>query len=123
MLTQEKPRTQKIEREFPKITRQGLDELRQRIGAKIGATAEPWCYEATRDNIRHYAHGIGDDNPLWCEPEYAATTRHQRHHCAAQLSLCDQPNHFRLRGRVARRTRDVGPARTGTGASRCTATM
>jgi len=26
----------------------------------------------TRDAIRHYAHGIGDDNPLWCEPEYAA---------------------------------------------------
>jgi hypothetical protein len=33
---------------------------------------EPWCYEATRDNIRHYAHGIGDDNPLWCDPQYAA---------------------------------------------------
>ena len=76
MLTQEKPRAQKIEREFPKITQQGLDELRERIGVKIGATAEPWCYEATRDNIRHYAHGIGDDNPLWCEPDYAAKTRH-----------------------------------------------
>ncbi len=76
MLTQEKPRTQKIKREFPKITQQGLDELRQRIGVKIGATAEPWCYEATRDNIRHYAHGIGDDNPLWCDPEHAATSRY-----------------------------------------------
>ena len=76
MLTQEKPRAEKIEREFPKITQQGLDELRGRIGVKIGATAEPWCYEATRDNIRHYAHGIGDDNPLWCEPDYAAKTRH-----------------------------------------------
>ena len=58
MLTEEKPRAQRIEREFPKITPQGLDELRQRIGVKIGATAEPWCFEATRDNIRHYAHGI-----------------------------------------------------------------
>ncbi len=76
MLTQEKPRTHKIEREFPKITQQGLDELRQRIGVKIGATAEPWCYEATRDNIRHYAHGIGDDNPLWCDPEYAAKSQY-----------------------------------------------
>jgi acyl dehydratase len=76
MLTEEKPRTRKIEREFPKITQQGLDELRERIGVKIGATAEPWCYEATRDNIRHYAHGIGDDNPLWCDPDYAATTRY-----------------------------------------------
>lgn len=59
-------------REFPRITEQALDELRSRIGVPIGATAEPWCFEATRDNIRHYAHGIGDDNPLWCVPEYAA---------------------------------------------------
>jgi acyl dehydratase len=65
-----------IERQFPKITDEGLDALRQRIGVKIGVTAEPWCHEATRDNIRHYAHGIGDDNPLWCVPEYAAKTRH-----------------------------------------------
>lgn len=60
------------ERSFPKITDSGLDELRERIGVKIANTAEPWCYEATRDNIRHYAHGIGDDNPLWCDPAYAA---------------------------------------------------
>ena len=64
------------ERTFPKITDNGLDELRERIGLKIGATAEPWCYEATRDNIRHYAHGIGDDNPLWCDPDYAAKTKY-----------------------------------------------
>ncbi len=60
---------------FPKITDQGLDALRARINVRIENTAEPWCYEATRDNIRHYAHGIGDDNPLWCEPAYAAKTR------------------------------------------------
>ena len=63
-------------REFPKITEQGLDELRARIGVPITGTAEPWCHEATRDNIRHYAHGIGDDNPLWCDPEYAAKTHY-----------------------------------------------
>jgi acyl dehydratase len=64
------------ERTFPKITEAGLDELRERIGVKITNTAEPWCHEATRDNIRHYAHGIGDDNPLWCDPEYAAKTQY-----------------------------------------------
>ena len=74
MLTQEKTRAPATERSFPKITREGLDDLRKRIGVKIGATAEPWCHEATRDNIRHYAHGIGDDNPLWCDPDYAADT-------------------------------------------------
>ena len=67
---------QAIRREFVGITDQALDALRERIGVKIEDTIEPWCYEATRDNIRHYAHGIGDDNPLWCDPAYAATTRY-----------------------------------------------
>ena len=61
---------------FPKITEEGLDVLRSRIGVAIENTLEPWCYEATRDNIRHYAHGIGDDNPLWCDPQYAVGTRY-----------------------------------------------
>jgi acyl dehydratase len=61
---------------FPKITERGMEDLRKRIGVKITNTLEPWCHEATRDNIRHYAHGIGDDNPLWCDPGYAAGTRH-----------------------------------------------
>jgi len=60
---------------FPKITDEALDSLRLRKNVLIENTAEPWCYEATRDNIRHYAHGIGDDNPLWCDPDYAAQTR------------------------------------------------
>ena len=64
------------QRSFPKITENGLDDLRQRIGVKIGQTVEPWCHEATRDNIRHYAHGIGDDNPLWCDPDYAAKSHY-----------------------------------------------
>jgi len=64
------------QRLFPRITDQALDTLRQRIGVPIEHTLEPWCHEATRDAIRHYAHGIGDDNPLWCDPEYAARTRY-----------------------------------------------
>lgn len=68
--------TSTTQRSFPKITESGLDDLRQRIGVKIGQTVEPWCHEATRDNIRHYAHGIGDDNPLWCDPDYAAKTHY-----------------------------------------------
>ena len=63
--------------EFPKITQEGLDDLRKRIGVKITDTAEPWNYEATRDGIRHYAHGIGDANPLWCDPAYAAKTKYR----------------------------------------------
>jgi len=64
------------ENRFPKITEQGLAELRERIGVKITNTIEPWNHEASRDAIRHYAHGIGDDNPLWCDPDYAEKTRY-----------------------------------------------
>lgn len=61
---------------FPKITEEGIADLQKRIGVKIENTVEPWNYEATRDAIRHYAHGIGDDNPLWCDPEYAKNTQY-----------------------------------------------
>lgn len=57
---------------FAVITDDALDSLRRLIGVPIVDTVEPWCYEASRDNIRHYANGIGDDNPLWCDPDYAA---------------------------------------------------
>ena len=63
-------------REFPVITDDALDHLRRLIGKPIADTVEPWCYEVTRDNIRHYAHGIGDDNPLWCDPKYAAQAKY-----------------------------------------------
>lgn len=63
---------------YTRITDSGLGALRQLIGVPIVDTVEPWCYEVTRDNVRHYAHGIGDDNPLWCDPSYAEGTRYGR---------------------------------------------
>ena len=36
---------------------------------------EQWNHEASRDVVRHYAWGIGDDNPLWSDTDYAAGTR------------------------------------------------
>ncbi len=66
------------EQRFSLITEQSLDQLRKLKGVPIEDSVEPWCYEATRDNLRHWAHGIGDDNPLWCDPAYAAKTRYGR---------------------------------------------
>ena len=63
---------------FSLITDHSLNELSKLIGVPIEDSLEPWCHEATRDNIRHWAHGIGDDNPLWCDPEYAAATQYGR---------------------------------------------
>ncbi len=65
------------EQRFSLISERALDDLRALIGVKIAETVEPWCYEVTRDNIRHYAHGIGDDNPLWCDPAYAERSAHK----------------------------------------------
>ncbi len=63
---------------FSLIADKSLVELRKLIGVPIEDSIEPWCYEASRDNIRHWAHGIGDDNRLWCDPQYAAKTRYGR---------------------------------------------
>ena len=60
---------------FSVINDKSLTDLRKLIGVPIEDSLEPWCYEASRDNIRHWAHGIGDDNPLWCDPAYAANDR------------------------------------------------
>ena len=38
--------------EFPRITEQGLDDLKRRINVLIAQEPEPWCFEATRDNLR-----------------------------------------------------------------------
>lgn len=35
----------------------------------------PWVSVATRDAIRHFAWGIGDDNPLWTDRDHAQTSR------------------------------------------------
>ncbi|MGD9754856.1 MAG: MaoC family dehydratase N-terminal domain-containing protein [Acidimicrobiia bacterium] len=63
-------------RKYAVITDDALNSLRRLINVPITDTLEPWCHEVTRDAIRHYAHGIGDDNPLWCDPDYAAKGPH-----------------------------------------------
>jgi len=61
--------------EFPVITDEALEELRARIGVEVTGP-DPYLTEASRDGIRHWAQGIGDRNPLWSDPAYAAGTRH-----------------------------------------------
>jgi acyl dehydratase len=70
--------TEERQQRFSLITDKGLADLRKLIEVPIDGSLEPWCYEASRDGIRHWAHGIGDDNPLWCDPTYAASTHFGR---------------------------------------------
>lgn len=52
------------------INEEEIAKAREYLGKPL--RIQQYNYEASRDVIRHYAYGVGDDNPLWCEPDYAA---------------------------------------------------
>jgi acyl dehydratase len=57
------------------ITDEGVARLRERIGIPRPHTNPPHYRSANEDAFRHVAEAYGDDNPLWCDPTYGATTR------------------------------------------------
>src|SRR4029077_17613338 len=58
---------------FPTITDEALAALRARVSQPV-RRPEPYIEVATRDAIRHWAHGIGDRNPFWATPRRAPPT-------------------------------------------------
>ena len=62
------------QKKFPKITDKELDRLKQLLGVEL-EVKEPFNRYATPDTIRHFAHGIGDANPLFTDEEYGKSTR------------------------------------------------
>jgi acyl dehydratase len=58
---------------FPTITPESLAALRERLGRPV-PRPEPYIEVATRDAIRHWAHGIGDRNPFWGTARVAPPT-------------------------------------------------
>lgn len=52
-----------------KITDEGLAKMYAALGQKRQVPG--WNSEVTRDNIWHFALGVGDDNPLWWDEAYA----------------------------------------------------
>ncbi|MEP6623620.1 MAG: MaoC family dehydratase N-terminal domain-containing protein [Acidimicrobiia bacterium] len=57
------------------ITDVGIAALRARIGIARPHTQPPHYRVPNEDAFRHVAEAYGDDNPLWCDPSYAAGTR------------------------------------------------
>lgn len=58
-----------VESSFAKITEEALEKLRNKIGRESELPQFNTC--ATKDAIRHYVLGRGDDNPLFCDEDYA----------------------------------------------------
>lgn len=58
--------------ESAEVTDADLAEARALVGTVLRHVQ--YNYAATSDTIRHFAWGAGDDNPLWCDAEYAAGT-------------------------------------------------
>jgi acyl dehydratase len=58
-----------------KITPEAIARYRLRLGVPVRTRVRPHNEVATTDSIRHFAHGVGDDNPLFCDPDYAGSTQ------------------------------------------------
>src|SRR5882757_735899 len=65
---EEKPRT-------GVLTDAGVALMRRRLGLQYNQPRPPHNWEVTWDGSRHFANGYGDENPLWCDPEYGKATR------------------------------------------------
>ncbi|WP_329411487.1 MaoC family dehydratase N-terminal domain-containing protein [Nocardia vinacea] len=68
--TEDKPAEQ-----FGVLTDQAIERSRRRLGIPNPQRNPPHNYQVTWDGVRHFAFGYGDDNPLYCDPDYAAQTR------------------------------------------------
>jgi acyl dehydratase len=59
----------------PALWEGALEEARSLIGVDLRRTNQTWNTEASPDSVRHFCWGIGDENPLFCDPQYAAATK------------------------------------------------
>ena len=57
------------------IDEQSIAEARDLLGVSLRRDRMRWNDAATADAIRQFVRGVGDDNPLWLNADYAAGTR------------------------------------------------
>jgi acyl dehydratase len=63
------------QRQTPGLPSGALEEARSLIGVELRRHDHRWNTEAHPDTVRHFCWGIGDDNPLFCDPAHGARTR------------------------------------------------
>jgi acyl dehydratase len=56
------------------IDDESIAEAEALIGVSLRRGTWRWVEEATKDAISHFAEAVGDDNPLWTDPEYGAAS-------------------------------------------------
>ena len=54
---------------FGILTDESFERSRTRIGVPQPIPTPPHNYEVSRDGLRHFAHGYGDDNPLYTDED------------------------------------------------------
>ncbi|WP_181784015.1 FAS1-like dehydratase domain-containing protein [Pseudonocardia pini] len=74
-MTSTEERPEKTAETFGVLTDEAFERSRRRLGVPQPQYGRIHNYEVTWDGARHFAYGYGDDNPLYCDPAYAAGTR------------------------------------------------
>lgn len=57
------------------LTDHDIERAKQLLGVDLAARDQEQIGTASTDNIRSFAFACGSDNPLFCDPDYAAGTR------------------------------------------------
>lgn len=57
------------------ITDEDIERAQLLLGVDVANKHREYIQSAQYDNIRNFAVGAGNDNPLHCDPDYAGTTR------------------------------------------------
>ena len=84
------------------ITDEGVERLRARIGIPEPHPMPPYYTLPTHDTFRNVAVAYGDDNPLWCDPEYGAQDALG---AVDRVAGARRRRHAHRRGRGRRRSR------------------
>ena len=59
----------------PALWEGALQEARSLIGVDLRRTNQTWNTEAAPDSVRHFCWSLGDENPLFCDPQYGRASR------------------------------------------------
>jgi acyl dehydratase len=63
------------ETQAPALWEGALEEARSLIGVDLRRGSQNWNTEASPDSVRHFCWGLGDENPLFCDPNYGTASR------------------------------------------------